>query len=79
MTAASRAPAGCHWWTSADFGPGTHVVEKVGLRPRTCSLTYHFPRDHRRRLHSTNPLERLDKEIKRRTRVVGIFPTGTPL
>src|SRR5712691_5410379 len=34
-----------------------------------------FPRDHRRRLHSTNPIERLHKEVKRRTRVVGIFPT----
>ena len=28
----------------------------------------HFPREHRRRLHSTNPLERLHKEIKRRSR-----------
>jgi transposase-like protein len=35
----------------------------------------HFPREHRRRLHSTNPLECPHKEIKRRTRVVGIFPT----
>jgi len=33
-----------------------------------------FPKDHRTRLHSTNPLERLNKEIKRRTHVVGIFP-----
>ena len=35
----------------------------------------HFPKPHRARLHSTNPLERLNKEIKRRTHVVGIFPT----
>ena len=33
----------------------------------------HFPREHRRRPHSTNPLERLHEGIKRRTRVVGIF------
>ena len=33
-----------------------------------------FPRDHRTKLHSTNPLERLNGEIKRRTEVVGIFP-----
>ena len=33
-----------------------------------------FPREHRARLHSTNPLERLNGEIKRRTNVVGIFP-----
>jgi putative transposase len=39
----------------------------------------HFPMEHRRRLHSTNPLERLHKEIKRRTRVVGIFPTRDSL
>ena len=33
-----------------------------------------FPQSHWRQIHSTNPLERLNKEIKRRTNVVGIFP-----
>ena len=33
-----------------------------------------FPKAHHKQIHSTNPLERLDAEIKRRTDVVGIFP-----
>lgn len=33
-----------------------------------------FPQEHWRQLHSTNPLERLNKEIKRRSNVIGIFP-----
>ena len=33
-----------------------------------------FPKEHRAKLHSTNPIERLNGEIKRRTEVIGIFP-----
>ena len=33
-----------------------------------------FPREHRVQLHSTNPIERVNREIKRRSEVVGIFP-----
>jgi putative transposase len=43
-------------------------------------LTYMaFPQEHWRQLHSTNPLERVHKEIKRRTDVVGIFPNRAAL
>ena len=37
---------------------------------------YWFPREHWRRIRTNNPLERIMKEIRRRTRVVGSFPDG---
>ena len=35
-----------------------------------------FPKAHRTQFHTTNPLERLNAEVKRRTDVVGIFPNA---
>ena len=39
----------------------------------------HFPQEHWRKVWSTNPLERLNKESKRRTNVVGIFPNDAAI
>jgi putative transposase len=56
--------------------PGDRAPARRGRgRARSSALLS----EHRRRLHSTNPLERLHKEIKRRTRVVGIVPTRDSL
>jgi transposase-like protein len=38
-----------------------------------------FPRDHHRRLRTSNPRERVNKELKRRTRVAGLFPNEASL
>ena len=62
-----------------------HVLERLQpIAPRVCELLedaeedllafYQFPAEHRTKLRSTNPLERVNKEIGRRTDVVGIFP-----
>lgn len=37
---------------------------------------YDFPSEHWRRIRTNNPLERILREVRRRTRVVGAFPDG---
>src|SRR5829696_9161894 len=48
--------------------------EKVAEHLEECLTCLTFPESHRRRIRTTNGLERLNQEIKRRTRVVRIFP-----
>lgn len=50
------------------------VAEKLLEAEDEVLASFHFPAEHRRQISSTNPLERVIKEIKRRTDVVGIFP-----
>jgi putative transposase len=50
------------------------VAEHLEEHVEECLSCLAFPESHRRRIRTTNGLERLNQEIKRRTRVVRIFP-----
>ena len=50
------------------------VAERLEEHLEECLSCLAFPESHRRRIRTTNGLERLNQEIKRRTRVVRIFP-----
>lgn len=54
------------------------LVEAMGMsgigKSQVFRLSESFPREHRAKLHSTNPIERMNGEIKRRTELVSIFP-----
>lgn len=51
-----------------------HVAAQLDEHSEECFACYGFPPSHRTRLRTTNGVERLNEEIKRRTRVVRIFP-----
>jgi transposase-like protein len=55
--------------------PKAVSVFEAGIRDALTYLSY--PGSHHARIRSTNMLERLFKEVKRRTRVVGVFPNET--
>ena len=60
--------------------PGFPTVARLLVEAEADLLVHFtFPESHRRQIRSTNPFERLHKEVKRRTAVVGILPTRATL
>src|SRR6478735_7269271 len=72
----SREAASLQWRKLVDaFAEPADRLAKLMRKAEDDVLAFMaFPKEHRTQLHSTNPLERLNKEVKRRTHVVGIFP-----
>ena len=54
----------------------TRAADLVEAAGEETLAYYAFPEEHWRRIRTNNPLERILREIRRRTRVVGAFPDG---
>jgi putative transposase len=54
----------------------TRAAELVEAAVEETLTYYAFPEEHWRRIRTNNPLERILREIRRHTRVVGAFPDG---
>jgi hypothetical protein len=63
----------------AEAGCGGAVAALLEEPEEDLLAFYGFPADHRAKLRSTNPHERVNREIGRRTDVVGIFPNDRAL
>mgnify|MGYP000935031049 FL=1 len=76
-----RNAAGAQWRKLIDaFAQPAERLAKLMRDAEADVLAFMaFPKEHRTQLHSTNPLERLNKEVKRRTHVVGIFPNDAAI
>jgi transposase-like protein len=52
------------------------VAEWIDMELESCFTVYNLPADHRKRMRSTNMIERFNQELLRRSRVIRIFPNS---